>query len=225
MLRPPPAVLCSTPRTIKVERRRSAAPAIRSLLINGHVRPFSDTHCPGLTAAKQPLVRASRDRPNWPVLAWYQHRHPLHELQRRSRQVPGTVVPWRLQLQHGRHGGLVLPRTSRTALADTVQHQALQVDVQVGRRPQALSQGDRGAVGLAGLEPGPLDQKPGQHPVRDLQNRREQRGLRRQRQPNPDRQRQHPLACRHMRSDVVDQVGCGLRHASRTTRRPGPDPG
>ena len=97
-----------------------------------------------------------------------------------------------------------IARASRAALADTIQHQAIQVGVQVGHRHRSRNQDDHGAVGLAGLEAGPLDQKPGQHPLRDLQNRREQRGLRRRPPPNLDRQRS--LACWHMRSDVVDQV-------------------
>jgi len=167
-------------------------------------RPFSDTHCLILTAAKQPLVRASGDRPRRSALAWHLHSHPWHVLQWRHHQAPGAILPLRLRVQHGRHGGVVLPRASRAALADTIQHQAIQVGVQVGHRHRSRNQDDRGAVGLAGLEPGPLNLKPGQHPLRDLQNRREQRGLRRRPPPNLDRQRS--LACWHMRSDVVDQV-------------------
>ena len=54
--------------------------------------------------------------------------------------------------------------------------------------------------------------------VHDLQHRRHQQWLRGQQQAQRDRQRQHPLAHRHMGDDVVDQMGRGLRHAPRAAR-------
>ena len=46
-----------------------------------------------------------------------------------------------------------------------------------------------------------------------LQHRRDQLGLRGQQQPQRDRQRQYPLAHRHVRDDAVDQMRCRLRQA------------
>ena len=62
------------------------------------------------------------------------------------------------------------------------------------------------------------------HAVHHLQHGRHQLGLRSQQQAQRDRQRQHPLAHRHMGNDVVDQVGCGLGHAARAARRAEPAP-
>ena len=53
------------------------------------------------------------------------------------------------------------------------------------------------------------------HALHHLQHRRDQLGLRGQQQPQRDRQREHPLAHRHLRDDVIQQVGGRLRHAPR----------
>ncbi len=85
-------------------------------------------------------------------------------------------------------------------------------------RAEALDQRDRAAVGLLGLQPGLLEQEASDCSVHDLQHRRHQQRLRGQQQAQRDRQRQHPLAHRHMRDDVFDQVRGGLRHAPRAAR-------
>ncbi len=54
------------------------------------------------------------------------------------------------------------------------------------------------------------------HALHHLQHRRDQLGLRGQQQTQRDGQREHPLAHRHVRNDVIDQVGGGLRHAPGT---------
>ncbi len=50
--------------------------------------------------------------------------------------------------------------------------------------------------------------------TRHLQHRRHQLGLCGQQQAQRDRQRQHPLAYRNLRNDLVHQVGHRLCHAS-----------
>jgi hypothetical protein len=60
-----------------------------------------------------------------------------HRLQR--------FIGWRSQLDE-------LRRTVSTAPVHAVQHLAMQVDVQIGRRAKALDQRDRAAVGLVGLQ-------------------------------------------------------------------------
>ena len=59
-----------------------------------------------------------------------------------------------------------------------VQHQAVQVDVQVGGRAKPLDQRDRAAVGLLGLESGLIEQETRDGPVHGLQHRRHPLGLR-----------------------------------------------
>ena len=87
--------------------------------------------------------------------------------------------------------------------------------VEVGRRPKTLDQRDGAAVGFLGLEPSLAEQMARDHPVHHLQHRSHQLGLCGQQQAQRDRQRQHPLAHRHMGDDVVDQMRCGLGHAPR----------
>ena len=80
-----------------------------------------------------------------------------------------------------------------------VQHQTVQVNVEIGRRPKSLNQRDCAAVGLKGLETGLVEQVARDHPVHHLKHRRYQQRLRGQQQAQRDRQRQHPLAHRHAR--------------------------
>ena len=54
--------------------------------------------------------------------------------------------------------------------------------------------------------------------MHDLQHRCHQLRLCSQQQAQRDRQRQYPLAHRHMGDDVIDQVGRGLRHAPHSAR-------
>jgi hypothetical protein len=52
-------------------------------------------------------------------------------------------------------------------------------------------------------------------PVDDLQYRREKFGMDCEEAAQWDRKRQHPLAQRHARNDVINQLGGAFRHALR----------
>jgi hypothetical protein len=60
------------------------------------------------------------------------------------------------------------------ALIDPIQYQAVQMNVQIGCRAEALNEGDRAGVGCAAFQSGLLDQKCRDDPMNDLQQRREQ---------------------------------------------------
>jgi len=116
----------------------------------------------------------------------HQRRQPLHELQRRHHNAGGAVAPgglkpphhlpdaWaegnpagtRRDLQRPERAGLIRIgldeyRPAISAPVHAVQHQAVQVDVEkIGRRPKALDQRDRAAVGFVGLEAGLLMRRP-----------------------------------------------------------------
>jgi hypothetical protein len=96
-----------------------------------------------------------------------------------------------------------------------VQHQAVQVDVQVGGRAKTLDQRDCAAMALRGLEPDVVQQMARDHALHHLQHRRDQLGLCGRQQTQRDGQREHPLAHRHLWDDVLDQMGGGLRHPAR----------
>jgi hypothetical protein len=51
-----------------------------------------------------------------------------------------------------------------------VQHQAVKVNVEIGRRAKALDQRDRAAVGLVGLQPGLIEQEARDGAVHHLQH-------------------------------------------------------
>ena len=77
----------------------------------------------------------------------------------------------------------------------------------------------RAAVSLLGLQPGLIEHEARDGAVYDLQHRRHRLGLRGQQQKQRNRQPNlaipHPLAHRHARNDLIDQVGRRLRHAPR----------
>jgi hypothetical protein len=126
------------------------------------------------------------------------------------------LVGWRGYLDEFR-------RAVSAAPAHAVQHQAVQVDVEVGSGPEALDQRDGAAVGLFGIRTRPLEQKPHDHAVRHLQHGRHL-GPGGQQQVQRDGQRQNPLAHRHVRDELVDQVRRRLHHAPGPARRAEPAP-
>jgi hypothetical protein len=96
-----------------------------------------------------------------------------------------------------------------------VQHQAVQVDVQVGGRAKTLDQRHGTAVAFVGFELGSAQQVAHDYALHHLQHRGDQFGLRGQQHAQGDRQRQHPLPHGHVRDDVVHQVSGSLRHPAR----------
>ena len=89
-----------------------------------------------------------------------------------------------------------------TAPANTVEHQAMQVDVEVGG-PEALDQHDGAAVAFVGPKSvsrlGAIQQMALQHALHPLHHPRDQLGLRSLQQAQRDRQRQGPLPQRLVR--------------------------
>ena len=67
-----------------------------------------------------------------------------------------------------------LRRAACAAPVHAVQHQAMQMNVEVGRRAKTLDQRDRAAVGFVGLEPSLAEQVPRDHAVHHLQYPRHQ---------------------------------------------------
>ncbi len=58
----------------------------------------------------------------------------------------------------------------------------------------------------------------------DLQHRGKQVRLGGEQMPQGDRKRDHPLAHRHVRDDLLHQMGRGLGHPASPTRRAKPSP-
>ena len=87
--------------------------------------------------------------------------------------------------------------------AHAVQHQAVKVDVEIGRRAKAQDQRHSAAIGLLGLQSGLIEQQARADAVHQLQHRRHQLGLCRQQQAKrdglPNLANPHPLAHRHVR--------------------------
>ena len=105
----------------------------------------------------------------------------------------------RLQCLIGRRGHLDERRLAiGAAPVHPVQHQAVQVDVEIGRRAKALDQRDRATLGRVYLEASLAEQEAREHAVHHLQNGRHQLGLCSQQQAQRDGQRQHPLPHRHV---------------------------
>ena len=127
---------------------------------------------------------------------------------------------YRLQRLVGRRGHFDEDRFAfGVALVHAVQHQAVKVNVEIGRRAKSLDQRDRAAVGIVSLQTRLPKQEARDDAVHHLQH---QLGLCSQQQAKRDRQCQHPLAHRHVRNDVIDQVGRRMRHAPGSARRAKP---
>jgi hypothetical protein len=92
------------------------------------------------------------------------------------------------------------------------------VNIEVCSRAEALVQHDRAALTFVALEPRVVQQMPFDHPLHHLLHRRDQLGLRGQQHAQRNRQRQDPLAHRHVRDDTGHQVRCRLRHPPRAAR-------
>jgi len=97
-------------------------------------------------------------------------------------------VQQRPQLLVGGRIGLDEYRLAVRAPVHAVQHQAMEVNMGIGRRPKSLDQRDRAAVGLVRLEAGLLEQVARDHTVHDLQHRRCQHRLCGQQQAQRDGQ-------------------------------------
>jgi len=78
-----------------------------------------------------------------------------------------------------------------------IEHQTVQMDVQVGGRAESLDEGDRAGVGCGAFQGCLFEQKPRDCAVDGAQRRREQLGVRREQNSQRDRKRQHPLPDRH----------------------------
>lgn len=87
---------------------------------------------------------------------------------------------------------------------DPIEHQAVQVNVQVGGGAKALDEGDGAGGGCATFDAHLLDQMRRNHPVDDLQYRCEQFGVDCEEAAQRDRKRQHPLPHRHFGDDAID---------------------
>ena len=92
----------------------------------------------------------------------------------------------RLQRFIGGCGSLDEDRLTAGAPVHAVQHQAVQVTVEIGSGTKALDQRDRAAVGLLGLQIGLIEQEARDGTVHDLQHRRHPLGLCSQQKLSPD---------------------------------------
>ena len=136
---------------------RSTA-ALRLPTASTGTRPFRDTRCPGLAAAKQPHARAScRHHKGRPAQAEHRRGRSLHELQRQHQVVRGAVVPGRLQLQHdlagstALHALISLRRTAEVA-AELLQRLAVVGAAAHGRvQPEPATVGAQNQIRLEAL--------------------------------------------------------------------------
>lgn len=116
-------------------------------------------------------------------------------------------------------GGEPLEPWRRAGDVHPVQTQHVEVDVQVERAAEALDQGDGAGAGSGLRVPGLVDEVRGQCPVNDAKNLAHHGRAGGQQETQRERHREHPLAHRHPRQDVVHQQGSALGHA------PGPATG
>jgi hypothetical protein len=127
-----------------------------------------------------------------------------HGLQQRVQ----LVVGGRIRLDKGW-------RAIGAAPVHPVQHQTVQVNMEVGGGSEALDQRDGAALTFIGLEPRAVQQVARDHTLHHLQHRRDQFGLRGQQHTQRDRHRQHPLPHRNVRDDLIHQMRRRLGHAPR----------
>lgn len=107
---------------------------------------------------------------------------------------------------------------------DTIEHQTVQMNIEIGGGAKALDEGDRPGLSLGMGQAGLVNHKGGEDPVNDLQHGREQVRLTGKQMLQGDGKGHHPLTHGHMRDDPFHQMGRGLGHASGATRRAKPAP-
>ena len=93
------------------------------------------------------------------------------------------------------------------------------MNVEIGRRAKSLDQRDRAAISPFSLQTCLPEQVARDHAVHHQQHGRHELGLCGQQQAQRNRQRQYPLAHRHARNDVIEQVRRCLCHAPGPARR------
>jgi hypothetical protein len=98
---------------------------------------------------------------------------------------------------------------------DAVDDEHVQVDVEVQRRAESLDEGDGSGAGAgAHAQSGATGEEGGDCPVDDGKDLGEDRGARREQEPQRVGERHHPLADRLLGQDVVDEMRGGLGHAA-----------
>jgi len=90
----------------------------------------------------------------------------------------------------------------------------MEMYVKIGGGSKTLYEGDSAGLRLGALQAGLFGQKGRDGAVDHLQDRREQLGMSSEEESQWNRKRQHPLAHRHLRNHLIDQVSGGLGHAS-----------
>ena len=100
----------------------------------------------------------------------------------------------------------------------------MEMNIEIGSGTKALDEGDGASLSLGMGQAGLVDHKGRQGAVNDLQHRREQVRLGGKQMPQRDRKRDHPLAHRHVRNDLLNQVGRGFCHATGATGWAKPSP-
>ena len=83
-----------------------------------------------------------------------------------------------LQLYGGGRTRLMEHRYALAATIDAVEHETMQMNIEIGGGAKALDEGDGTRVGFAAFESRLLDQKAGNHAVDDLQLRMSGKGMR-----------------------------------------------
>ena len=99
-----------------------------------------------------------------------------------------------------------------------VKHQCVQMGVEIGGTAKALDQGDGTSGGLLPFDTCLFDEMGVNRAVDNAQHRGDEFGVYGEQAPQRYGERQHPLAHRHARQDVVHQGGGGLDHSAGAAR-------
>ena len=124
----------------------------------------------------------------------------------------GDGVEQALEFRLGRGGDTVEAGPFLFERVDAVDDEHVQVDVEVQRRTEALDEGDGSGAGTgAHAQSGATGEEGGDCPVDDGKDLGEDRGARREQEPQREGERHHPLADRLLGQDVVDEMRGGSR--------------
>jgi hypothetical protein len=111
-------------------------------------------------------------------------------------------------------------RLARVAREDAVEHERVEVHVQVQRATEALNHHDGAAAAVLDASvAGPITQDATHAANQDARNGPAEIVIPRQTVPQSVREAQHPLPDRHIRKHAIDQMSGAFRHAAATTAR------
>ena len=180
--------------------------------------PRTDGHPIGDRVPEQIVHRAARRRVEGEV-AILAIAHEQSLAFERPADALGDPLDERLQLARARRGDAPKHRRVRSGEVRAVEHQHVEVDVGIERRPESLNERHGARVAGRARQTGLLEDVSGNPAIDDAEHLREHVGVGGQQKPQGEGQGKNPLAQRPCGEHFIDQERRSFRHPPRAAAR------